>query len=127
MMMPFGFSKLDSLYYGIKDYLKSELDIIIRRADELLENDIIIETIYREIEQSEFLIADTTKCNKNVFYEIGYADALNKNIISIQDFCEADRVYFDKVHKRHLDYHRDSIESFYTDLKYTIEAIRKIP
>ena len=125
MIMPFGNPKLNSLYYGIKEFLKTEMQIDLNRADEFLENDIVIETVYREIEQSEFLIADTTYENKNVFYEIGYAAAINKEIISIQDFCISERVYFDRSHIRHLDYHLDTLERFYKDLKNTIISIRK--
>lgn len=124
MIMPFNYPALDSLYSSIKDLLKIDMQIDIKRADEFLENDIVIETVYREIEQSEFLIADTTFNNKNVFYEIGYAAALNKEIISIQDFCIAKSVYFDRTHIRHLNYHLNEIEKFYSDLKNTIIAIR---
>lgn len=124
MIMPFRYPQLNSLYVGIKDFLKSSMNIDLKRADEFLENDIVIETVYREIEQSEFLLADTTFENKNVFYEIGYAAALNKEIISIQDFCIAQNVYFDRAHIRHLNYHLNEIEKFYSDLKNTIIAIR---
>ncbi|HRP03084.1 MAG TPA: hypothetical protein PLE30_10605 [Candidatus Kapabacteria bacterium] len=127
MIMPFAYPSLNSLYYGIKEYLKSVMNIELKRADEFLENDIVVETIYREIEQSEFLIADTTFENKNVFYEIGYAAALNKEIISIQDFCISKSVYFDRTHIRHLNYKIDTLESFYSDLKNTIIAIRLKP
>ncbi|MBX3044110.1 MAG: hypothetical protein KIT33_04455 [Candidatus Kapabacteria bacterium] len=124
MIMPFHYPALDSLYSSIKDLLKTEMQINLKRADEFLENDIVIETVYREIELSEFLIADTTFDNKNVFYEIGYASALNKEIISIQDFCIAKSVYFDRAHIRHLNYHLNELEKFYSDLKNTIIAIR---
>ncbi|HNL05722.1 MAG TPA: hypothetical protein PKK18_12800 [Chitinophagales bacterium] len=84
--MPFKFHDLNNLYkVQIKDFLKQELNIAIFRADDFNGNDIIIETIYRQIEQAELIIAEITHNNKNVFYELGYASALKKEILMIQN------------------------------------------
>jgi len=126
MIMPFKFEELNSFYKtNIKDYLKSELQINIYRADDFNDNDIIIETIYNQIEQSEFLIADTSHPNKNVFFEFGYAAAKDKEIITIQNTEIEQNLFFDRVHIRAIFYSFDNIDAFLNQLKYTIIAIRE--
>lgn len=126
MIMPFKFEELNSFYKSyIKDYLKSELHIDIYRADDFNDNDIIIETIYNQIEQSEFIIADTSHPNKNVFFEFGYAAAKDKEIITIQNTEIEQNLFFDRVHIRAIFYSFDKIEAFQNQLKNTIIAIRE--
>jgi hypothetical protein len=55
------------------------LDVI--RADELAGPGIIFEDIKREISEAKVVIAEITAPNQNVFYELGYAHALNKPTI----------------------------------------------
>lgn len=55
------------------------LDVI--RVDELAGPGIIFEDIKREISESKVVIAEITAPNQNVFYELGYAHALNKPTI----------------------------------------------
>ncbi len=42
---------------------------------------VILQDIKRGIEEARVVIAEITPCNKNVFYEVGYAHALNKPTI----------------------------------------------
>jgi len=126
MIMPFKFEELNSFYKSyIKDYLKSELHINIYRADDFNDNDIIIETIYNQIEQSEFIITDTSHPNKNVFFEFGYAAAKDKEIITIQNTDIEQNLFFDRVHIRAIFYSFDNIDAFQKQLKNTITAIRE--
>jgi hypothetical protein len=55
------------------------LDVV--RVDELAGPGIIFEDIKREISESKVVIAEITAPNQNVFYELGYAHALNKPTI----------------------------------------------
>ena len=126
MIMPFKFEELNSFYKSyIKDFLKSELLINIYRADDFNDNDIIIETIYNQIEQSEFIITDTSHPNKNVFFEFGYAAAKDKEIITIQNTEIEQNLFFDRVHIRAIFYSFDNIDAFQNQLKNTIIAIRE--
>lgn len=126
MIMPFKFEELNSFYKSyIKDFLKSELLINIYRADDFNDNDIIIETIYNQIEQSEFIITDTSHPNKNVFFEFGYAAAKDKEIITIQNTEIEQNLFFDRVHIRAIFYSFDNIYAFQNQLKNTIIAIRE--
>jgi hypothetical protein len=124
MIMPFHNADLDALYFNhVKPFLKNELNIEAFRADDFRNNDIIVETIYRLIKDSEFIIADTTIANKNAFYELGYASALKKEIIMIQDKAEQ-KLFFDRAHIRSIFYDASDIDSFRFELKATIEGIR---
>lgn len=44
------------------------------------ENDIIIQTVWKKINQAKFIIADCTGKNPNVFYELGIAHTLGKPV-----------------------------------------------
>lgn len=127
MIMPFNDPKLEEFYKNnIRNFLKESLNIDIYRADDFNENDIIVETIYKLIEESEFLIADTTAFNKNVFYELGYGSAINKEkIITIQNSDNEKNLFFDRAHIRSILYSYENIDKFKQDLKNTIIEIRQ--
>lgn len=125
MIMPFKYKGLNEFYNKrIKQFLLDELEIRVLRADDFNGNDIIVDTIYNQIEKSEIIIADTTKCNKNVFYEIGWAVAKGKEIITIQDEKLDKQLYFDRAHIRAIFYSKSQINQFQERLKNDIIAIR---
>jgi nucleoside 2-deoxyribosyltransferase len=124
MIMPFGDNELESFYeIHIRKFLREILTIEIYRADNFTDNDIIIETIYNSIEQSEFVIAEITHNNKNAFYELGYAVAKNKEVITLQN-KDSGSIFFDRAHVRSIIYSTNEIEKFKTDLIGTIQTIR---
>ncbi|WP_028064663.1 nucleoside 2-deoxyribosyltransferase [Solirubrobacter soli] len=51
------------------------------RADDMTETGRITDHIVAAIERADVLVADITGSNANVMFELGYADALNKRII----------------------------------------------
>jgi hypothetical protein len=125
MIMPFKYKNLNELYKNhIKNFLLKEMEIQIFRADDFDGNDIIIDTIYNQIDESEFIIADTSHPNKNVFYEFGYAAAKEKEIITIQNSDVDESLFFDRVHIRAVLYSLKNIPDFQRQLKNTINAIR---
>jgi nucleoside 2-deoxyribosyltransferase len=125
MIMPFHNKDLDKIYFdSIRPFLKDTLAIDVYRADDFRDNDIIIETIHKLIEESEFIIAETTKDNKNSFYELGYASAIGKEIIIIQNKNEEQKLFFDRAHIRAIMYDPNDLETFQFDLKSTIASIR---
>ncbi|HEX8547732.1 MAG TPA: hypothetical protein VF691_12270 [Cytophagaceae bacterium] len=124
MIMPFHTEELDVLYFQhIRSFLEKTFGMNIHRADDFRDNDVIVDTIYRSIEESEIIIADTTHDNKNAFYELGYASALGKEIITIQNL-KAQKLFFDRAHIRTIMYDLDDIESFQFNLEATIKSIR---
>ena len=101
VLMPFT-SDFDDIYaLGIKDSCK-ELDVYCERVDEQIFKETILERIYNQISKADLIIADMTGRNPNVFYEVGYAHALNKPTILLTQ--NADDIPFDLKHFPHIIY-----------------------
>lgn len=62
-----------------------DLGLVAVRADETYGPGLIIADITREIVEAKVIIADITPSNPNVYYEVGYAHALNKPTILIAE------------------------------------------
>lgn len=92
VLMPF-LKEMDPIYL---DHIKSSVEsegINCQRADEILGTNIITFDIWEKINRARFIIADLTGKNPNVFYEIGLAHALGKEVILITQTM--DDVLFD--------------------------------
>ena len=63
----------------------NEFNITPIRADDIYNNGMIIEDISKSIIESSIIIADITPNNQNVYYELGYAHALNKPTILLAE------------------------------------------
>jgi nucleoside 2-deoxyribosyltransferase len=57
------------------------LGLNVVRIDEVAGPGIVFEDIKRQIAEAKIVIAEITAPNQNVFYELGYAHALNKPTI----------------------------------------------
>lgn len=79
VLMPFG-KEFDNIYYGIKESCK-QTDTYCERVDEQDFEGGIMDRIYNQISKADLIIAEMTGKNPNVFYEVGYAHALNKPTI----------------------------------------------
>ena len=101
VLMPFDASFDDIYKLGIQ---KSAADhgIIAERVDEQSFSETILERIYRQIRDADFIIADMTSRNPNVFYEVGYAHALAKPYTLITQ--SVGDIPFDLKHHRHIVY-----------------------
>jgi len=83
VIMPFD-KKFKNIYDFVIKPLEKEFNILIAKADELPFNTrMIYEQIISSIDSSDFIIADLSELNPNVFYELGYAHARNKIVIPI--------------------------------------------
>lgn len=126
MIMPFKDETLNEFYRDhIRLFLEKESSIQIYRSDDFNGNDIIIETIYNQIEQAEFVIAEISHPNKNVFYELGWASAIGKEIITIQNQDIEQNIFFDRNYIRTRTYSIKNITEFQRQLKNDIIAIRQ--
>jgi hypothetical protein len=78
-----------------------------QRADDITEPGRITAQIISAIDLSDLLIADITGSNPNVLFELGYADALHKSIIVLnQDIQDTP---FDIVDWRQIPYSTDNL------------------
>lgn len=85
----------DTLYEEVIKTQCDRLGFKATRADEVYTSSSIIQDIVREISSAAIIIADITMDNPNVFYELGYAHALQKPTILLADIGKRDRLPFD--------------------------------
>lgn len=124
VLMPFR-EKYQAVY---DDHIKTIVEkagLKCERADEIKGSNIITRDIWERINTSRFLIADLTEQNANVFYELGLAHALGKDVILVTQSMEF--VPFDLKALRCLVYSftpRGMIE-FEERLSATIQGVMK--
>lgn len=119
--MPFN-SDFDDVYQlGIKETAKNN-NIHAYRLDEELFDEGMLDKIYNEIEEADFIIADLSTKNPNVFYELGYAHSIGKLCILITK--EVENIPFDLKHKRHIVY-GDSIVHLQDHLDKNLKWAKK--
>lgn len=117
VIMPFS-TEFDDIYkLGIKEAAK-ECDVLAERLDEQMFSEGMLERIYRQIDAADFIVADLSSRNANVFYELGYAHAKEKTCILLTK--DAADIPFDLKHKRHIVY-GGSIAYLKEELKKNIE------
>jgi hypothetical protein len=92
MWMDPSLPDLDDVCNAIKDICNS-FDIRALRADDVEHQDKITDIVLQHIANSEFLIADMTGERPNVYYEVGYAHAINKRPILYRK--HGTRLHFD--------------------------------
>ncbi len=101
VLMPFE-AKFNDIYeYGIKGAC-TDAGIHCERVDEQVYLGSILERIYSQIDKADLLVADMTGKNPNVFYEVGYAHALGKNVVLLTSVAED--IPFDLKHFPHIVY-----------------------
>jgi hypothetical protein len=117
VLMPFS-KEFDDIYQlGIKSTC-DEMKMSCKRVDEQIFHHSILQQIYNQIENADILIADLTNQNPNVFYEVGYAHGLNKNVILLTKNTQD--IPFDLKHYPHIIY-EDKILNLKRMLKSKLE------
>ena len=117
VLMPFDSSFNDIYTFGIKQCC-TELNTYCERVDEQIYTERILDRIYNQISKADIIIADMTNRNPNVFYEVGYAHGLNKNVILLTQ--KADDIPFDLKHYPHIIYN-GQIKSLSEQLKIRLD------
>lgn len=85
----------DILYNEVIKPVCEELKYNPMRGDEAVSCTLILNDIITSIRNSAIVIADITPDNPNVFYEVGYAHALNKPTILLCEKAIRDKLPFD--------------------------------
>ncbi|MEI7613273.1 MAG: hypothetical protein WCK63_10210 [Betaproteobacteria bacterium] len=100
VMMPF-----DAGFNGVFSALQSAVsaaNMRCLRADDIWDDDVIIQDVVKLIGTARIVICDLTGKNANVFYEAGIAHTLGQDVILIAQH-ESD-IPFDLRHIRHIKY-----------------------
>jgi len=104
VLMPFSESwskyiweeQIKPIVQGMKEY-----SLVCRRADDLFGRD-VMQDVYESILTASIVIADITGRNANVFYELGIAHSLGKEVILLSQGSE--HIPFDLNRFRHCIY-----------------------
>lgn len=100
VILPFS-EEFKSIYVTIKKVLV-ENGIECYKADEIFSSTTVVNVVNEMLLRSEIIIADLTDRNSNVFYELGFAHANNKNTILITRDLED--IPFNIRHRKYLIY-----------------------
>lgn len=121
VLMPFG-PEFDDVYQlGIKAACR-EAGTYCERLDEQIFHENMLERIYNQISKADIIVADMSGKNPNVFYEVGYAHALNKIVLILTN--NADDIPFDLKHYPHLVY--DKISFMKNELTHKLNYFKKM-
>jgi hypothetical protein len=85
VVMQFQPPEYEALFKDVIEPICQSEGIEAYRADSTYMPGLIIEEIKRKIAESILVIAEITPANPNVYYEVGFADALNKPLILFAD------------------------------------------
>lgn len=124
VLMPFG-DKHQSIY---DDHIRPTIEsagLRSQRADEVAGVKSITWDIWERINCARFLVADLTDRNANVFYEVGLAHALSKDVILVTQSMEF--VPFDLRSVRCIEYEYTprGTRAFESKLRGTIDSVMR--
>lgn len=117
VLMPFA-KKYDRVYKNLKKTLES-LKYRCVRADEIFGPGAIMKDIWTSILSAQFIVAELSGRNPNVFYELGIAHCLGKEVILIARSVK--QIPFDLRHMRVVLY--SNMTSLCENLAATIESM----
>jgi len=126
VIQPFDKGKYDSRYEDIFKQNIIDCGLIPYRVDKDPGASILIEDIEKNIREARICLAEITTDNPNVWYELGYAMAYNKEIVMV---CSNERntgFPFDVRHRNIIMYKTESPRDFIKlgdDIKERIKAI----
>jgi len=81
VMMPFR-PELHYMYLFMKQHIESTFDgVLCKRGDEKILTVPLLDKVVSYIQEADVVIADCTGRNPNVFYELGIAHTLKKDVI----------------------------------------------
>jgi hypothetical protein len=106
--MPFS-TEFDDIYrLGIKATVE-DAGMVAERVNEQFFRESMLMRIYNQISAADFIIADMSGQNPNVFYEVGYAHAKERLCILMTQ--SAGDIPFDLKHHRHIVYKQENWHS----------------
>ena len=124
IVMPFGDEDLQVVYEDfIKPVLTEQCGLECERGDDVFGSNVIMDDIQRSIAEADLVLADLTRKNANVFYEVGICHALDKPVLLLAQ--TVDDVPFDLRHRRVLlyDYSPRGCKRLETTLREHVTAM----
>lgn len=123
VLMPFDPSFTDTYQLGIKQACM-DAGAYCERVDEQIFEERMLDRIYNQIAKADLIIADMSERNANVFYEVGYAHALDKPTVLLTK--SAGDIPFDLKHFAHIVY-GNSIVNLRADLLARVKWFMERP
>ncbi len=117
VIMPFSPEMDDTYFYGIQSAVRECGGVCVRMDQEEF-NGGIIDEILRNIERASTIIAEVSRSNPNVYYEVGYAHALKQDVVLLTQ--DIKRTPFDLAGFNHVVY--TSIRDLNQKLKRRLDA-----
>jgi len=117
VMMPFC-PRFDPVYDAIKNACEDVIKPV--RVDDLYGPDVIVDSIFRTIEEAQLVVADVTNQNANVLYEAGLAHGRNRDVVFLTQ--NPAHVPFDLNRIRYIKYgpSNEDLKKLTHDLNQTI-------
>lgn len=85
VVMQFNSQEYEDLFRDVIEPVCDSMRLKAYRADQTYSPGLVVADIQNQIAISRVVIAEITPINANVYYEVGYADALKKPVILIAD------------------------------------------
>jgi len=122
MLMPFR-PNFERIYEEHIKTTLNELHLRSMKADDIFSTGPIIEDVWEYINKARIIVSDVTGRNPNVFYELGIAHTIGKDVIIIAQ--NEDDIPFDLRHLRYFTYSDDEKgwEELKSKLRKVIHAI----
>lgn len=121
VMMPFG-PEFKDIYAAIRQAAKGA-GLRCQRADDIWEEDVVIQDVVNLICRARIVVCDLTDRNPNVFYEMGIAHSLGKDVVMLAQ-SKSD-VPFDVQQRRYLRYlhNEQGLEKMVEGLQSRLEKL----
>ncbi len=116
--MPFAEELEDIYLYGIRGSIE-KFNLRCKRADEIEHDNVIMNEVIDHIKRARIIVAEVSDHNPNVFYEVGWSHAIERETILIAR--EGTELPFDIRHINTIFYRR--IKDLEDKLSSRIKAI----
>lgn len=111
VIQPFDSGEFDRRFNEVYRLALQQADLEVYRVDEDPSAEILIEAIEKNISESDICFADITTDNPNVWYELGYAFALDLPVVIVCSESR-ERFPFDIQHRKIIRYSSGSPSDF---------------
>ncbi|HHT9115178.1 MAG TPA: hypothetical protein ACFYEL_01785 [Candidatus Wunengus californicus] len=122
VVMPFADEFRNIYELGIKKAIEAGGNTCGRVDEEIFLGG-IMDKIRENIAKARFIVADISVYNPNVYYELGLAEGMQKDIIMLTS--NVDTLPFDLKHKRVIPYNPNNINQLKIDLENNLRELQK--